>query len=276
MALLAEAGVTTRLLESMGVRVVSIRVATSASETAGSASPSTRGTLFCPRGQSARAVTEAGTSAPFPALAGVVTGVVPSSVTEALTVSEASTSRWALSASVRTWLSTVATASTWAPPSLSIRVRGLRVKPVSRCTLAAASTLTPDSAGTIWTLPPETVTVTGSSMLSWTAWRAWEGLMPETSTLDMADPGAMDWVVAQATPSQVMRRAPRMLSSSEHSSGCARSRWVARRQRRASGPLEDRPVRRGDRAAAGVRPLAAFDPLLPLRRSLGRWGAPER
>ena len=46
-----------------------------------------------------------------------------------------------------------------------------------------------------------------------------------------------------------------MLSSSEHSSGCVRSRWVARRQRRASGPLEDRPVRRGDRAAAGVRLL---------------------
>ena len=148
--------------DSMGVSTASTNARASSSVMAGFAVPPTREIDSFPRGQpELSAFTEASTSRPVPSEPGVTTGVVPSMVTTASAVPVASVSSRALRAAVSSAESTVVTASTSVPLRRLMSVTGLIVGPVSRSTLASASTATPESAGTSVSEESLTATTTG-------------------------------------------------------------------------------------------------------------------
>ena len=132
-----------------------------------------------------------------------------------------------------------------------MRVSGLRVKPVSRSTLARASTLTPDSAGTSVSVALPTTRVTGwpsrASMAPATADCACAGLILPTATPETVEPAKMCWVVAKAV-------APQTRTSSAAAPRARRSR-----RRRAGATASDFFCSGGADSAATCSSLASSD-----------------
>ena len=148
--------------QSRGVSTESTKDRASASVMAGSATPSVRAMVCRPRGHLVlRVITDAATLRPVPVEPGVTTGVVPSRVTTASAVPTARVSSRELSAIVSSSASTEVTALTSMPRRRWMIVTGLMVGPTSWSTVASASTLTPESAGTRVSVRSPTVRVTG-------------------------------------------------------------------------------------------------------------------
>ena len=153
---------TVNPLESSGLSVPSTNFVASSSVMAGIAVPSGMAMVCLPRGQEpVSCLREASTSRPTPLLAGVVTGLVPSRVTVAETAPLAIELTRSSRAPRSVAASTRMTASVRWPLRRCPRVRGLRVKPVSRLTEASASTETPELEGMSSEWPCPTVRVTG-------------------------------------------------------------------------------------------------------------------